>query len=225
MSPPLETGLACDSPVIKSRDGDDAALFPRSPPEQRRLSLVRGNNHRAHEVPAALEPAGHEEAHGYPWRETHGDLLSLWEGNPASLQLLQPPALAVSDTIWMQLPERSSKPEGHNEALLEPLTHRKCEMRRWLLLFQVTTFWRDFKSKAQRVNWAIIISHSTYCTIQVFKTGISLDTNYLSYCAVSIPALSDYMPVLKLIYTLLCQHTLYTYTSFFPFPKMPSSPL
>jgi len=31
--------------------------------------------------------------------ESHGDILSLWRGNPASLQLLQPPALAASDTV------------------------------------------------------------------------------------------------------------------------------
>lgn len=121
----------------------------------------------------------------------------------------------------MQLPERSSsspKPEkGTMKPFQNPWLTGKCEMRRWLLLFQVTTFGEDFKHKAQRVSWAIMISHFIYCTIQVFKTGISLDTNYLSYCAVSIPALSDYMPVLKLIYTILCLHIIYIYIMFFHF--------
>lgn len=61
MSPPLETGLAHDSPVTKSCDGNDAALFPRSLPEQRCLSLVRGNNHRAQgstSCPRASRPWG-----------------------------------------------------------------------------------------------------------------------------------------------------------------------
>jgi len=71
----------------------------------------------------------------------------------------------------MQLPERFSEPEGHNEALPEPLTHRKCEVMRGLLLFQVTTFWRDSKKQSLVCK----LSHDDIPKEESEKVGLKLN--------------------------------------------------
>ena len=78
-------------PSTKSCDGNEAALFPRSLPEQRCLSLVRGNNHRAHgstSCPRASRPWGS------PWSPMKKDPQRHPE--PVAGKPSQPPAAPAS---------------------------------------------------------------------------------------------------------------------------------
>ena len=66
MSPPLEIGLACDSPVQSHVMEMKQHYFQGAFLSRGASHLTGGIITGPMEAPAALEPADHEEAHGHP---------------------------------------------------------------------------------------------------------------------------------------------------------------